>query len=324
MRKLYLYMKADYLISTLEKDEIKVVLPDECNDPFEFMPASKDGKVPHDTKGTGIICFSEDCLSTTMWAHYADKHKGVCLEFTFPYTNDFFDKEVRVENDASFRTDFAVLMLNDSERVKQFSKLPLPDEKRYEALMMKVKYYPYRAYPAETQMRCVVSGGEIQDARYSRLYAAKGQEWAYEKEWRLFVTLDNCLSYHDGCYFVKGLTKYITKVLLGCKCELPPAYVQEVLKKKSRMRKKAKVEKMEVDGNLFAVKQADESNSKEPRAWHLYLEFSNEQWLALKSFFKNIDPTDFDKRGGCHRAVFEFLKKQCHLPESNHSDDNKR
>lgn len=31
----------------------------------------------------GVCCFSETNLSILMWSHYADNHKGVCIEFEF-------------------------------------------------------------------------------------------------------------------------------------------------------------------------------------------------------------------------------------------------
>ena len=33
------------------------------------------------TKRAGIFCVSEKCDDLLMWAHYADSHRGVCLEF---------------------------------------------------------------------------------------------------------------------------------------------------------------------------------------------------------------------------------------------------
>ena len=32
----------------------------------------------------GVCCFSETNVSMLMWSHYADNHKGVCIEFEFP------------------------------------------------------------------------------------------------------------------------------------------------------------------------------------------------------------------------------------------------
>lgn len=62
----------------------------ELNDPFEMKPHSlADTEMrritallereyfPH----KGLLCFSDNWRSPVMWAHYADKHRGVCLGF---------------------------------------------------------------------------------------------------------------------------------------------------------------------------------------------------------------------------------------------------
>lgn len=38
---------------------------------------------------TSIICLSEDYCITPMWAHYADNHKGVCIEYDFKNISNF-------------------------------------------------------------------------------------------------------------------------------------------------------------------------------------------------------------------------------------------
>ena len=38
---------------------------------------------------TSIICLSEDYSITPMWAHYADNHKGVCIEYDFKNISNF-------------------------------------------------------------------------------------------------------------------------------------------------------------------------------------------------------------------------------------------
>jgi hypothetical protein len=38
------------------------------------------------SKDWGVICFSETWKSNLMWAHYADKHKGICLGFDIEQT----------------------------------------------------------------------------------------------------------------------------------------------------------------------------------------------------------------------------------------------
>ncbi|MDO4221673.1 MAG: DUF2971 domain-containing protein [Akkermansia sp.] len=280
--KLYLFMKAEYLLSCLENDEIKVILPEGCNDPFEFKPREKMGKTPHDTDGVGMICLSEECTSTTMWAHYADKHQGVCLEFSFNKAKRKIKYDTS-DNEGDSQASKVAIIEVKRPYVKQFTELPRPAGKTgapsFIPLMMKVKYSPYRAYPAEYQVLCDFQGKRVLHPRYSRLYAAKGQEWAYEKEWRLFVTLDNCKSYHDSRHFVKGLTPYISKVLLGVKCPLSCEYVRTEAKK--FLKRPVSCARMEADSKLFAVREEGTKSDSEPPVWHLNLEIKDAIWQKL-------------------------------------------
>ncbi len=310
-KKLYLFMPAKYLMDCLEKDEIKVCLPSDCNDPFELVPEKLEGKPTPDTEDVGFICFSQEWGSSTMWAHYADKHQGVCLEFSFKESDDVVTVEEGEGEDHETYTDSAVLAL---DHLEQYTELPITEGPRFAPILMKVKYHPHRAYPANSQVRCIVRGTKIEDARFSRMYAAKGQEWAYEKEWRLFVTLDNCLSYHNGCYFVKGITRYITKVMMGWKCKLPQPYVQRVLD--SMPERKATCMKMEPNGNLFAVKEEGKADAPEPPVWRPYLEFDDSQWRAIKENIKKHIGIDNMKGIDYKQAIIDLLINQTQDPDN--------
>lgn len=82
--RLYHFMPAKYLYDMLAKDEVKIAIPEECNDPLEFMPAGDASEGDYSRPPGAFVSFSTKCSSSLMWAHYADAHKGVCLEFTFP------------------------------------------------------------------------------------------------------------------------------------------------------------------------------------------------------------------------------------------------
>ena len=305
-------MKAEYLLDCLEKDEIKVCLPSDCNDPFECIPQGMKTQ-PDNVDGMGFICLSEGCTSSTMWAHYADKHKGCCIELSLPISDpNAYWEQKHVEGKGN-RMQAAVLKMADSENRKQFAVKAEDGICLDVPLLMKVGYYPYRAYHTEKTVH-YKKNGKLRQLPCSRMLAAKGQEWAYEKEWRLFVSLDNCLSYHDGRYFVKGLTKYISKVMLGWKCKLPSPIIQRALNEAKTILPATCV-RMDVDGNLFAVREANQPESKVPRTWRVDLEFSDEQWKALQSFLDAQPDADALKRDGYHQAVFHFLKHRCNLPD---------
>jgi len=40
---------------------------------------------------SAICCFTKDFKNTIMWSHYANNHKGVCLNFDLSVSNPFFD-----------------------------------------------------------------------------------------------------------------------------------------------------------------------------------------------------------------------------------------
>lgn len=314
MRKLYLYMKAEYLLSALKNDEIKVNLPAECNDPFEFLPQEAEDISAPDTSGIGMICFSEDGSSSTMWAHYADMHRGVCLEFALPEAQleDYF--EIRDERDANYVTQAVILDIPEGEEREQYNIKDAGGDSSDAPVLMKVKYSPYRSH-LTSRMVYKKASGKLRSLPFSRFFAAKGQEWSYEKEWRLIVSLERCLSYHDGCYFVKGLTQYITKVMFGVHCQLPLPVVQRMFK--SHQTLSCSYVKMKPDPALFAVSDSADGQQSSSPGWQLNLEFTNEQWDALKAYFKENNLNTYYQQGGYQRAVYEFLKAQCNFPDEN-------
>jgi len=74
----------------------------ELNDPFELKPHTLTDKKLRSLidalereyfSHQGILCFSDNWRSPVMWAHYAEKHNGICLGFDV--ANDVNDPTVR-------------------------------------------------------------------------------------------------------------------------------------------------------------------------------------------------------------------------------------
>jgi hypothetical protein len=88
--RVYYYTTEEFALSNIINERIKVSLLDDLNDPFEFLgvdlsdkefrTAFKAGRDAA-AKEAGIISFSKDWQNPLMWAHYGDKHKGICLGF---------------------------------------------------------------------------------------------------------------------------------------------------------------------------------------------------------------------------------------------------
>ncbi len=91
--RVYHFVCKHYGVENLRKRRLKVSCIENLNDPFEFLAVKlSDPSVRQVLRNTkhrfgrthGLVCFSETWRSPLMWAHYADKHKGVCLGFDVP------------------------------------------------------------------------------------------------------------------------------------------------------------------------------------------------------------------------------------------------
>lgn len=88
--KLYYLTSEKWAKVILHERRLKLSTIAELNDPFELLGASigepaarkvlryVHGRV---TDTFGLVCMSSTWQSPVMWAHYGDKHKGVCLGF---------------------------------------------------------------------------------------------------------------------------------------------------------------------------------------------------------------------------------------------------
>jgi len=122
---LYHYMNPQYVLETILKNRIKISTMDSLNDPYEMLPDFADPtgeQVPAYSvrmdmqkkilKDTGIFCMSSTISSPVMWAHYADKHKGVAFQFEFSASQaagfnrvDYTDKRVVIEPSDDLKDD---------------------------------------------------------------------------------------------------------------------------------------------------------------------------------------------------------------------------
>ena len=89
----YYFTSAKYGIENLKNRRLKVSDFSNVNDPFELLGIELRDKVVRKavnfeksqiSKRYGLLCFSVDKYNPVQWAHYAEKHKGVCLGFDIP------------------------------------------------------------------------------------------------------------------------------------------------------------------------------------------------------------------------------------------------
>lgn len=122
---------------------------DLLNDPFEGMYVNRSGREDLDrhVESSRVCCFSEEKSSLLLWAHYADNHRGICLEYEVP--------------EYEFRSRFM--------EVKYREELPLLNQ-------IDVNF------DGHLLVNVNKASGSV--------FLTKSLDWAYEKEWRVFVVSD--------------------------------------------------------------------------------------------------------------------------------------
>lgn len=86
----YHFLNRQFGLKDLRERRLKVSEIARLNDPFDFLsvaaPTKADRKMLLEwrqgvAKDAGLICFSRNWHNPVQWAHYADRHQGVCLGF---------------------------------------------------------------------------------------------------------------------------------------------------------------------------------------------------------------------------------------------------
>lgn len=201
--KLYKYMPWEIAEKVLTNWELKLTLPHQANDPFEWMPA-KGVEYPWSDQSEklcdrGFLCFSKNLESAALWGHYADSHRGVCLEFTVPV------------------------------RHPEQNSMPIFPLSSFLSLQ-KVKYSPNRFNKkCEAQSSDDPDGDEwnndTQFDMFNELVTTKDKSWEFEQEYRIIHHIHRATRVQDGMIFTNILMGYLSGIYLGLRCPHNTAYV---------------------------------------------------------------------------------------------------
>jgi hypothetical protein len=91
--RVYKFLDAQFGMKSLREKRLKISTIDDLNDLFELLPFGMADKtvrmalnMARKTWGTthGMMCFSARWRDPVIWAHYSDKHRGLCLGFDIP------------------------------------------------------------------------------------------------------------------------------------------------------------------------------------------------------------------------------------------------
>lgn len=93
----YKFIDAQFGLKSLRERRLKISRIGDLNDPFELLPYNLANKNHRQAlqksreklaANRGLLCFSTTWRDPVMWAHYSDKHRGICLGFEIPGNRD--------------------------------------------------------------------------------------------------------------------------------------------------------------------------------------------------------------------------------------------
>ena len=121
--KLYKYLSVkDYTYDTIEKEEIWASETKVLNDPFEFEMYYADQAEDRIKEfyedvleRNEVIALTCDYRNKLMWAHYADSHRGLCLEYQVLNYAHVYPEDLKPEDDALIAQITKIMVSKGSE-----------------------------------------------------------------------------------------------------------------------------------------------------------------------------------------------------------------
>ncbi|MCE5286749.1 MAG: DUF2971 domain-containing protein [Pelosinus sp.] len=140
--------------------------PELLNDPFDVFPAAQKTKkisvsddlsaaiIQNVRNNIGVCCFTTDPQNLVMWAHYADKHSGLCLSFDFPDNKNIINPSPN---------------WNNIQRKANISVTP--------QIVTYAKTRPKMDFYSDS-------------TNFTNFFLTKYEAWKYEQEYRAFIVED--------------------------------------------------------------------------------------------------------------------------------------
>ena len=234
--RLYHFTDEKYGLEDLRENHLKVARISDLNDPSEFLAADLSdeelGRAMESMKASisedyGILCFCDNWKSLVQWAHYGDRHKGLCLGFDIP---DSFVAKVNYSESRMCADEILSQSKTSREALeKAMDEFIGREESRDEPESRKRKFledeYP-RLLRQQTE-----SDQNGQDFM-KKVLTTKGVDWNYEREYRVFVPLQSCEKI-DGLYFKTFSSDdlMLQEVITGPRCNVTCDQIEGALGK---------------------------------------------------------------------------------------------
>lgn len=141
-----------------------------------------------------IACFSENNNSPLMWGHYADGHKGFCLEYDF--TENLTDcnqscGNIRACSKFLLETPIAPICYSEHRLDATAGILSIIQQMLKNEIRLGMNDY------FSDMLLCI------------KCLLTKSSDWHYEKEWRLFSQFSNEFKQHESIMIKKAKAIYL-------------------------------------------------------------------------------------------------------------------
>ena len=235
MMRVYHFIDEVHGLQDLREKRLKIARINELNDPFELMgvelsncelrQAMENMKEDVSAK-LGILCFSESWESPVQWAHYANRHKGLCLGFDVPKRFltkvNYCDKRLPADHFiATHAADAASIKAEMTDYIGQPESIEEREEKREKFFEIVL---PQR-------LREITESDQKGLAMMENILSTKFSHWEYEKEYRVFRELDQEV-WADGLYFAKFSNELdLKEVIVGVRSSITLKDVRDALGK---------------------------------------------------------------------------------------------
>ena len=141
--RVYHFLNKQCGLENIRKRRLKIATIMALNDPFEFLGLELSNRELRRAivktkktlaKSRGLLCFSKNWSNPVQWAHYADKHKGLCLGFDVP-------------------EEYLVPVTYSSKRLSQEAEKIMDGGEIDEALMLRLLTTKYYHWQYEKELR---------------------------------------------------------------------------------------------------------------------------------------------------------------------------
>ena len=179
-------------LEDLREKRLKVARISELNDPFEFAAVDLSDTEFRQawelmkqsmSNDYGLLCFSRSWSNPVLWAHYADKHRGLCLGFDIPdellKKVEYTDERVRSAEFIAGRHAQADQLAGELDSHMRRALTPAEAEARKCSFIRMTR----------RQIRKGTYSGPENLSFMEQVLATKFSHWSYEDEYRLFVPL---------------------------------------------------------------------------------------------------------------------------------------